>query len=371
MAAAKWNLPRKKLSYKDLLDSLLDAPSSEFMQKEPVYPQYQLLKKELQRYRLIAEKGGWPMIVTDQKSLKPGDSSAAIAVLKNRLFLSGDLTSVTTGNSFDAPLEAAVKQFQYRHGLAEDGVVGKQMMAALNIPVAKRIEQIIINLERCRWMPVSLGNNYLLINIPEYKFHAFENESLQWSMKVVVGKSIHETAVFSGLMTYIVFSPYWNIPPGILKNEILPAIRRNRNYLARNNMEWYANGVRQKPGPNNSLGLVKFMFPNSHNIYLHDTPAKHLFNQDSRAFSHGCIRVEQPKKLASYVLQHQPDWNEERIDSAMHAGKEQIVNLKEAIPVLIAYFTSWVDENGLLNFRSDIYKRDEQMTKIIFKTSKP
>ena len=215
-------------------------------------------------------------------------------------------------------------------------------------------------------MPVSMNKDYFLINIPEFRFYAFENNKPVWNMKVVVGKSIHETAVFSGTLRYVVFAPYWNVPPGILKDEVLPAISRSKNYLAKNHMEWYGGTVRQLPGPWNALGKVKFLFPNSHNIYLHDTPAKELFKRDQRSFSHGCIRVEEPKRLAEYVLRDQQEWTSERIDSAMNGAKEIQITLKKTFPVLIAYFTAWVDEGGQLNFRKDIYNKDHRLAELIY-----
>jgi L,D-transpeptidase YcbB len=370
MKALNWDLPRKKLSYESLLDSLLEVPSSEFMKNEPVYRQYGFLKTYLKKYRGIQQAGGWPVIKADKKSYKKGDSSAVIKAIRKRLALSGDLATDNQSILFDEELETAVKLFQHRYGLKEDGVAGKNLLREMNYPVEKKIEQIIVNMERCRWLPVAFNKDYLVVNIPEFRFHAFENDRPVWSMKVVVGKSIHETAIFTGTMKYVVFSPYWNVPPGIMKNEILPAVRRNKNYLERNHMEWNGNSVRQVPGPWNALGKVKFLFPNSHNIYLHDTPAKDLFNLDQRAFSHGCIRVEEPKRLAMYVLRHQPEWTEEKIDSALNASKEQYVTLKHPVQVLIAYFTAWVDAKGNLNFRNDLYKRDARLAKMILENSK-
>jgi murein L,D-transpeptidase YcbB/YkuD len=186
-------------------------------------------------------------------------------------------------------------------------------------------------------------------------------------MNVVVGKSQNKTVIFSGGMKYIVFSPYWNIPTSILQKETLPAIKRSKNYLAKHNMEWNGGNVRQKPGPNNSLGLVKFLFPNSHSIYLHDTPSKSLFNEDNRAFSHGCIRLAEPQKLALYLLRNQPEWTPEKVSAAMNLGKEQYVPLKSSMPVIITYFTSWVDKVGKLNFRNDVYGRDKRLANIILK----
>jgi len=226
-------------------------------------------------------------------------------------------------------------------------------------------------MERIRWVPVSQQNDYLLVNIPEFRLHAYGGGIRDFTMDVVVGKAAHNTVIFTGDLKYIVFSPYWNIPPSIVKNEVLPAIKNNPGYLQRNNMEITGNSgglpvVRQKPGPKNSLGLVKFLFPNSYNIYLHDTPAKGLFSQDKRAFSHGCIRLAEPQKLAEYLLRNDPGWTTARIEKAMNSGKEQYVTLKKGVPVYVGYFTSWVDKEGRLNFRDDIYGHDSQMAQMMF-----
>ena len=365
MKAIRWDLPRKKISYEVYLDSLLNAPSSEFMLHEPIYVQYKLLKKQLKEYRKIADSGGWNQLVIPGKSLRKGDSSEMIPAVRKRLSISGDLNILSSNPLFDEILEEGVKKFQQRHGLTEDGIIGKSVIEAMNIPVDKRIEKIIVNMERCRWLPVQLKDDYFVINIPEFRFHAYRNDTLVWSMKVVVGKSIHETAIFNGSIKYVVFAPYWNVPESILKNEILPELRRNRKYIKENHMEWIGKSLRQIPGPWNALGKVKFLFPNSHNIYLHDTPSKDLFQRDRRSFSHGCIRVEQPKKLAQYILQQYPEWTENLIDSAMNGKKELYVTLKKSYPVFIAYFTSWVDGDGKINFRNDIYKKDERLINMI------
>lgn len=370
MQEVQWELPRKKLSYVAWLDSLLEAPSSSFMQTEPVYRQYKLLKEKLRHYKSLQAGGGYPFINPDKKVYRLGDSSTTIFIIRQRLLLSQDLSVNNHSAIYDSTLLTAVQQFQNRHGLNADGIIGPAVVREMNVPLEERIRQLIVNMERCRWLPVALQKDYFVINIPEFQFHAYENDSLAWSMKVVVGKSIHQTAIFSGTMKHVVFTPYWNIPPGIMRNEILPALRRNPHYLTQNNMEWNGNQIRQKPGPLNALGKVKFLFPNSHHIYLHDTPAKSLFTQDQRAFSHGCIRVEQPRRLAQYVLRHQSEWTDARIDSAMNGQKEMFVPIKKPIPVLIAYFTAWVDGEGLLNFRKDIYKRDERMAEMILEPSK-
>lgn len=370
MKESNWDLPRKKLAYDAFLDSLLEEPSSVFMKNEPVFRQYGLLKTFLKQYRSIEETGKWKPIKPDQKTYRLNDSSKVVTEIREHLFLLGDLSSNNQSHLFDAELEMAVKRFQQRYGIKDDGIVGQSMITELNYPLSKRIEQIIVNMERCRWLPVALNNDYIVVNIPDYKFHAFENDSLAWSMNVVVGTVLNKTAIFNGMMDNVVFSPYWNIPASIKNKEILPAIRRNSNYLEKNNMEWNGNMIRQKPGPWNALGKVKFLFPNSHSIYLHDTPSKSLFSRDKRAFSHGCIRVEDPKRLAMYVLRRQPEWTEERIDSAMNAEKELYVKIAKPIPVFIAYFTSWVDREGRLNFRNDIYKRDGRLAEMMIENSK-
>ncbi|RYY18607.1 MAG: murein L,D-transpeptidase, partial [Sphingobacteriaceae bacterium] len=221
-----------------------------------------------------------------------------------------------------------------------------------------------------RWLPVSIKNDYLAVNIPEFRLHVYHSDSLLWSCKVVVGQTVHQTTVFYGDVKYLVFSPYWNIPPSIVTNEVLPGMKRDPNYLAKHNMEQTGFAgklpvIRQKPGPKNSLGLVKFLFPNSYNIYLHDTPSKSLFGESSRAFSHGCIRVGEPAKLAAFLLKDRPEWTPDKITKAMHQGKEQYVTLKQTVPVFIAYFTAFTDRNKRLNFRKDIYKLDEHLSSMI------
>jgi L,D-transpeptidase YcbB len=224
----------------------------------------------------------------------------------------------------------------------------------------------MVNMERCRWVPAALTGDYFIINIPAFELFAFEKDSVVFTMKVVVGQEVHKTVIFNGDLKYVVFSPYWNVPPDIMNREILPAIRKNPSYLAKHDMEWNGKVLRQKPGPQNPLGRVKFLFPNSYNIYLHDSPAKILFNKDSRAFIHGCIRLAEPKKMALYLLRNNPQWTEEKIDAAMNSGKEQWVTLKDPVPVYIAYLTAWVGRDGKLNLRNDIYHRDQQLASMLF-----
>lgn len=361
--ALNWYLPRKKVSYDQLLDSLITGKN--VLDTAPVYRQYALLRNSLKKYRDIKSKGGFPVIKADKKVYKKGDSSATIVTIRKFLLITGDIESNNNSAIFDSTLELGVKQFQHRYGDKEDGVIGPAVLKKMNTPVDKLIQQIIVNMERSRWVPVNLVSNYIVVNIPEYKLHVYENDQLAWSMNVVVGQPAHKTAIFNGTIKYVVFSPYWNVPTSILNKEVLPAIRRNKNYLATHNMEWNGNSVRQKPGPDNALGLVKFLFPNSHSIYLHDTPAKSLFGESTRAFSHGCIRIAEAQKMAEYLLRNDPAWNKEKIVEAMHKGKEQYVTLKEPVPVFIAYFTSWVDRKGNINFRNDVYGRDQRLAEML------
>ncbi len=366
-----WFIPRKKINMNALLDSLIIHKGEDAQSYEPVGRQYGLLRTQLLKYYIYEKSGGWDSIHLDKKFYKIGDSSATILKIKERLFFTNDLAVKDTTPLFDTTLQQAIRHFQKRYGLKEDGAIGAGFMKELNRPIKERIRQLLINMERMRWVPDNLPDDYLLVNIPAYKLFVYEGGKLDWSMNVVVGAVAHSTVIFRGDMKYIVFSPYWNVPPGILKNEVLPGIKRNSNYLARHNMEWNNGSVRQKPGPSNSLGLVKFLFPNSYNIYLHDTPSKSLFGEANRAFSHGCIRLAEPQKLAEYLLRKDSiTWSTENIVKAMKGGKEKWVTLSPTVPVFIGYFTAWVDSEGELNFRDDIYGHDKKMAAKMFDTAK-
>jgi murein L,D-transpeptidase YcbB/YkuD len=237
--------------------------------------------------------------------------------------------------------------------------------------VTKRIEQLLVNLERMRWMPAEPNGSLIWVNIPAFKLYVQDGSKQLFNMDVVVGKEGHSTVMFSGNLNQVVFSPYWNLPENIVKKEVLPHIEKNSQYLAENNMEITGEEdgvpvIRQLPGDKNQLGKIKFLFPNSFNIYFHDTPFKDLFNKDKRAFSHGCIRLREPVKLAEYLLVDQPEWTPAKIDSAMNSGKEKYVRVKEPVPVLIYYYTAWADDNNQLQFRDDIYGHDEKLAKKMF-----
>lgn len=369
--ATNWYLPRKKVSYEQYLDSiLLGKPGEIISEKAPVYRQYNLLREYLIKYRKLQEQGRWIKIKSGSRSYKPGDSSLVIKEVSQRLFDLGDYQGDTWRGTYDEELQEAVKKFQSRHGLKDDGILRKDVFDELNVPYESRLKQLMVNMERSRWLPVTLSKDYLVVNIPEFKLHVYNSDSLLWSCNVVVGKAMHKTVVFSGELKYVVFSPYWNVPPSIVRNEILPGIRKNPGYLSRHDMEVYGyrDGlpeIRQRPGPGNSLGLVKFLFPNSYNIYLHDTPVKSLFDESSRAFSHGCIRISEPFKLAEFLLRDDPSWDSERIRNAMNAGYERFVKLKSTVPVFIVYFTAFVDAEGRINFRKDIYERDDRLADML------
>ncbi len=362
----KWFIPRKRTGIISMLDSISSGKSKDITDYEPVNRQYGLLRSFLQKYSEIHEQGGWKMIPLDKGKFVPGDSAPAIILIKFRLQLTGDYTEKDTTPIYNDSLLVAVKNFQERVGLQPDGVIGAGTIREMNIPLNERVKQILINLERLKWIPAEPKSDYLLINIPEYKLHIYENGRYTHNMRVVVGSTQHNTVIFTGALKYVVFSPYWNVPPGILKNEVLPGIQRDPSYLARHRMEWHNGYVRQKPGPANSLGLVKFLFPNNYNIYLHDTPSKNLFQAGDRAFSHGCIRVAEPKMLAQWLLRNEPKWNEDSITKAMNAGKERYVTLATEVPVFIGYFTAWVDRQGRINFRKDVYGHDKILGQKLF-----
>ena len=337
---------------------------------------YRALRDALADYRKRAAAGGWPAVPQSLK-LKPGQRGPHVALLAKRLAGSGDYPESAAANQavYDNDLQEAMKRFQRRHGLEPDGVVGRSVIAELNVPLEQRIRQIELNLERWRWLPRELGAKHILVNIPAYSLEVWDNGNVPVQMRVVVGRKDTPTPIFNDTMTYLVFSPYWNVPPGIAKNETLPGVLKDAAFLDRNNMEVIdARGnvvdpttinlddpdlyrFRQRPGTGNSLGLVKFMFPNQFNVYLHDTPADSLFARVTRSFSHGCVRVEKPQELAAYLLKDSPEWSAEAIEDAMHAAEERHVKLASPIPVYLGYWTAAATKEGV-EFRNDVYGID-------------
>jgi murein L,D-transpeptidase YcbB/YkuD len=365
-------IPRKKQDVIHLADSLLNKKHKDDKYFEDINEPYGKLKEQLAKYTKIARNGGWPMITaTGKKPLKKGSSSPDIVAIKKHLHLTGDLPFNDTTQFFNDTLTTAVKSFQDRFGLQTTGTVNSETIRELNVPAVERVKQILINLERMRWMPSEPGGKFILVNIPEFVLHVMENGKKVFDMKIVVGKEGHNTMMFTKTLNQIVFSPYWNVPPSIVTKELLPEMEKDPNYLASQNMEIIGESdgipeIRQLPGEKNSLGKVKFLFPNSYNIYFHDTPAKSLFEKNKRAFSHGCIRLSEPEKMAEYLLQNDPAWDETKIEEAMNAENERYVKLKEPVTVFITYYTAWVDENGKLNFREDIYDHDEDIERKMF-----
>jgi murein L,D-transpeptidase YcbB/YkuD len=365
-------VPRKQEDAMQLADSILNKKHKDNKYFEDVNASYKALKQELSRYYTIAKNGGWPTIDTViKKGLKQGMVSPHIAVIKRRLQLTGDMPAGDSSQVFNDTLVQGVKSFQQRHGYTPDGIISANLIKDMNVPAAQRVQQILINMDRMRWMPSRPSGDLILVNIPEFVLHVMDGTKKVFDMNVVVGKEGHNTVIFTGDLNQVVFSPYWNVPESIVEKEILPALAKNPNYLADNNMEQTGteNGfpvVRQLPGPENSLGRVKFLFPNSFDIYFHDTNAKDLFNKDKRAYSHGCIRLAEPEKMARYLLRNDASWTPERIEEAMNSGKEKYVKLKDPVPVFISYHTAWVDEEGRLNFREDIYNHDSDLSKKMF-----
>ena len=381
-----WFIERKKLNFESFLDSLDRHKFLVRGNDEPVFRQYVRLKRALLKYVALEKNGGWPMVSRHLKDFARGDSSVLLLALKRQLYLMGDLTEVDSTIFFNQGLANALCSFQIRHGLNADSLMGESTWKALRVPLRKRIEQLLINMERCRWLPYEFKGDYLMVNIPDYKLSVFHQDSLAWSCRVVLGKQSTETVIFNDTLEYIVFSPNWNVPQSIIQKELIPSILKNKNYLFEHNMEVLSKGevldpgsirwtkytkgnvpyeIRERPGKENSLGLVKFLFPNTHSIYLHDTPAKSLFDKSTRAFSHGCIRVQEPFKLTQHLLHDDTLWTTKLIRDSMEGGVEKYVRLKTKVPIFIVYFTAWVAKEGKLHFRDDIYGHDAKMKALL------
>ena len=367
-------IPFKKQRPIYLADSLLNKKHNDDKYFSDVNTSYRLLKDQLDKYVTIANKGGWPTIEKDAKLYKNGKSSESIRDMKKMLFLTGDIPILDTTLNFNDTLKSGIENFERRYGYTADGSVTADLLKEMNVSAIDRVKQLLINMNRMRWMPQQPEGKLILVNIPEFKLHVYEGDNQVLEMPVVVGKEGHNTTIFSDKLTNVVFSPYWNVPESIVKKEILPELQKNPLYLESKNMEVIGGtdelpDIRQKPGGDNSLGLVKFLFPNSFNIYFHDTPAKSLFSKDVRAYSHGCIRLGDPQRLAEYLLKDNSKWDSQAIYEAMHSGEEKYVKVSDPVPVFITYYTAWVDENGILNFRNDIYGHDQEIANKMFDNS--
>jgi len=360
---------------------------------EPPFPGYQRALAALQEYRKLAREEVPDPLPQVQKPVEPGKNYEAVARLAERLKFLGDLPTTVTvpagSQSYAGEVVDGVKRFQARHGLDAAGKLGPQTITELNQPMSKRVEQLQLMLERWRWVPHEFPEPPIVVNIPEFVLRAVDQPGKPaLVMPVVVGRAMRtETPVMEEDMKYVVFWPYWNVPPSILRNEIVPKLAKDHDYLAKNGYEVATYGgqvvtdgtvrdevlaqlrggklmVRQKPGPKNALGLVKFIFPNDNNVYLHSTPSQAAFSQTRRDFSHGCIRVADPKALAVWVLRNNPGWTKEKVEEAFKAQKEQQVNLTRTIPVLIVYGTAVVKEDGRAYFFADIYGFDRDLAKL-------
>lgn len=370
-----WFLPRKELFYKNLLDSLLAEPELMDKNEKILIGQYYKLRDALQKYRQIEQNDDWKPIDTESQIQKysPGDSAKIIHQIRHRLFVAGDLARDSKSNLYDEELKAGILNFKKRNGYKPDYLIGSQHINRLNQPIEKYIQTIKVNMERCRWLSPELEKpeEFIIINIPSFQLFYIKNGRNVLSSRVFVGINMMETVIFSSTISSIVFSPYWNVPQSILENEIKPAMEKDPDYLAKHNLEWNKKSLRQRPGPKNALGLVKFVFPNTYSIYLHDTPYKLNFNYEFPRFSHGCINMQKAKELAYSILKDNPEWPVEKINKAMNSGVETIYPLKKPIPIHVGYFTSWVNDEGKINFYFDIYTKDDLLAEFLLYEKPP
>jgi murein L,D-transpeptidase YcbB/YkuD len=420
--AIDWKVKRNKIKLHKALMTILKERESTYPYYEfaPLHPEYDRLRTALAHYRAMQRNGGWAPVPAIKKPLRPGDTSAIVPALRRRLLgfkpdgspnpdvaapaavqavpvnnrPGTSTTAPRESHQYDAELSTAVKAFQQQNGLKADGNLGPETVKLLNVPLQQRIDQIIVNMERWRWIPKRFEPNYLLVNIPDYHMWVYENGKPALDMRVIVGKTLNATPVFSDKMEYVVLAPYWNVPFSIIDKELRPKLAANPvGTLERLDMEvvkgfgakatpidptsidWanltqdaWKYTLRKRPGPKNDLGDAKFIFPNSQDIYLHDTPHDELFSQTRRGFSHGCVRVEHPLQLAEYLLRNKPGWDMTKIQETIAGGKEQYVPLPEKLPVYLVYFTTWVDDAGNLHFRDDIYGHDSALAREYFST---
>ena len=383
---SKWLVKSREEDLAGLLQAALEEDRVDGVLEGllPQYPGYAGLRQALLKYRGIKEEGGWPPVPAGP-TLHENERDGRVPALRTRLIVSGDLDGDEEGDPerFDDRIVRGVRRFQGRHGLTVDGVVGPATLGALNVPVEERIRQIELNLERWRWLPDDLGRRYILVNTANFALEVIEDGERVQAMRVVAGRKARSTPVFTGKMTYMVLNPYWNIPHKLAVEDILPKIKEDPGYLTRQKIrvfeswedlapeiqpetiDWsaitadnFSLKLRQDSGPSNALGRVKLMFPNKFAVYLHDTPARHMFAKNQRDFSSGCIRIEKPIDLAAYVLEEDPEWTPEQILQAIESGENRILWLPEPIPVHVLYWTAWVEGEGATHFRHDVYDRD-------------
>ncbi|ERM84350.1 hypothetical protein P872_14995 [Rhodonellum psychrophilum GCM71 = DSM 17998] len=401
---AEWNIQRSAPELN--IDERLQVALSEGAIRkniEELYPSFSIYKNMRDGLRTLFEFqskfetdpiASWKGLKVD-KSTKPEESNNNIPEIRKRLIFWGfiDENLSSKENLYDSTMVLGVRKFQKRHGMEPDGIIGQGTIHALNQTPKDLIATASVNLERLRWIPGNLKDQELiLVNTANFQLDYIQNRDTLLSSRVIVGKSYHSTPQFSAMMSYIVFSPTWTVPRSITRNEIIPAVKRDNRYLARNNMEILTNTgqmvpsstidwskvnprtfpyiIRQRPGEQNALGLVKFMFPNKYSVYIHDTPSRSLFEREDRALSHGCIRLQKPFEFAKLLLSFDSKWSDEEIKKAMHLTKEKTVMLDRQVPVLIVYITYWADTNGNMYFRRDIYSRDSEIHKSLMEKRK-
>lgn len=351
----------------DLLDRMVngEAPDAVIASLRPALPQYERARAALAAFREVEARGMWPIIAVDAV-LHEGESDPAIAQLRQRLVNGVDreeaaLASVGASNPnlYDRDLVLAVQRFQERHALEPDGVIGVSTVRELNHTPSEWISELELNMDRWRWLPRDLGERYVLVNSAGFELEVVENGQVIEAMDVVVGAEATATPIFADSIRHVVVNPYWNVPEGIMKRTIEPAMARDPNYLRNHDMEVVDGQVRQRPGPKNSLGRYKFIFPNEFDVYLHDTPDGHLFEETERAFSSGCVRIERPRDFARMLLRLQSDEDPDSLDALVEAGEEKWIALDRPLPIFLLYFTAWVQEDGTTRFHHDIYGHDE------------
>ena len=352
---------------KDFLNySTIEKATVKTEDDKNLYDQYYKLQGVLKQYKKIEKSNKWKPITTETpyKDLRPDAVSSTIAQVRTRLYLLGDLKQDSKSDVYDRELMDAVMKYKVRNGFKPNYILAEEHIKEMNIPLSDKVKTLVLNMERVRSISAELVNNdeYIMVNVPSYELIYVKNGKIELTSSVFVGSPLTKTTIFNGQIERIVFSPYWTVPQSIVENELKLKIAANKNYLAEHNMEMVNGQIRQKPGPENSLGLVKFMFPNPDDIYMHDTPSKTLFDFEKRTFSHGCINVKLAKELAVAMLKDYPEWTKEKIDNAMAGKAENSFKLSKKVPIYICYFTSLVNENGEVGFFQDVYEKDAALT---------
>lgn len=359
-----WKLGRRKTDVIPALENALARGDLRgfFASLTPRSPGYARVRTALAALRAVEGRGGWNVVASARTPLKIGMRDARVIHLRNHLATTGDLALMQTSapDLFDVNIETAVRRFQKRHAVHEDGVVGPETLRELNVPVRDRIRDLELTIERWRWLP-DLGERFAVINIADQRLMLIDGRRVILEMRTVVGKEAQRTPIFSSRIEEVIINPYWNVPDSIAYKELLPKARRRPGFLAAEHIEWHDGRLRQKPGPWNSLGSLKFNLPNDFDVYLHDTPARTLFDEPLRAFSHGCIRLHDPLALALYLLRDQPQWTAEQIACVVATQKETRIKVTNPLPVHILYATAWTDDSGELQFRRDIYRRNPEL----------